>query len=154
MAVCVPGGWSVYEGVEMTAVDLVKQFEGYSATAYQCAGGKWTCGHGHTLAVNCETCCTAEQAEAWLKEDLAGAVKAVNALVHVPLTNNQREALYSFVFNVGLGNFSRSTLLKRLNAGDYSGAAAQFDRWAYADGKRLEGLARRRAAERALFETA
>jgi lysozyme len=71
--------------------------------------------------------------------------------VHVPLTQNQFDALVSFVFNLGVGNFRTSTLLKKLNAGDNDGAAQEFGRWIHAGGKALPGLVRRREAERALF---
>ncbi len=70
----------------------------------------------------------------------------------MPLTQGQWDALSSFVYNLGPGALEKSTLLRLLNAGDYSGAAAQFDRWVYASGKKLSGLVKRRAAERALFE--
>ncbi len=78
-------------------------------------------------------------------------MRAVNRLVTVPLTQNQFDALISFVFNLGIGNFRTSTLLKKLNAGDYTGAAKEFPPWVRADGKQLPGLIKRRDAEKALF---
>jgi lysozyme len=76
----------------------------------------------------------------------------VKRLVKVPLAQGQFDALVSFSFNVGLGALGSSTLLRKLNAGDYRGAAAEFPRWNKAGGKVYEGLTRRRAAERSLFE--
>ena len=95
--------------------------------------------------------CTAEQATAWLREDVQWAEAAVGTLVKVPLTQPQFDALVSFVFNVGHGAFGRSTMLSRLNAGDYQGAADQFPAWNRGASGVLPGLVARRAAERALF---
>jgi lysozyme len=94
---------------------------------------------------------TQAQADAWLREDLAKAAACVNANVKVPLTQNQFDALTDFCFNVGVGNFIASTLLRLLNAGNYAGAATQFDRWNLAAGRVLPGLVKRRLAERQLF---
>ena len=95
---------------------------------------------------------TKERAEELLRDDVKRFEGQVLRLVKVPLTQGQFDALVSFTYNLGAGNLSNSTLLRLLNVGDYSGAAAQFDRWVYASGKRLSGLVKRRAAERALFE--
>jgi lysozyme len=84
-------------------------------------------------------------------DDLRESEQAVDYLVKVPLTDNQRGALVSFVFNVGAGNFRASTLLKKLNIRDYDGAADEFPRWNKARGKVLIGLKRRRADEAKLF---
>ncbi len=137
----------------MTAADLIKQFEGFRSAAYRCPSGLLTCGWGHTFGVSGLTTCTAELAEEWLAEDLNNAAGTLVRLVRVPLTNNQRESILSFVFNTGETRFASSTLLRKLNAGDFSGAAAEFERWVHGGGRRLPGLAKRRAAERALFET-
>lgn len=114
---------------------------GYGSTR-RLDGGPWTVGERIT-----ET-----EAVALLSRDLSDAEAAVNRLVKVPLTQSQFDALVSFVFNVGAGAFERSTLLRVLNSGDYAGAAAQFGRWIYNDGKVMQGLSARRAAERAMFE--
>ncbi len=95
---------------------------------------------------------TQAQALALVERDLTSALDQVNAVVVVPLGVNQQAALIDFVYNVGAGNFERSTLLALLNQGDYAGAAAQFARWDYADGIVLPGLLRRREAEATLFE--
>jgi lysozyme len=94
---------------------------------------------------------TEAEAEAMLQEDLAIFAAHVAKLVKVPLSENQRGALVSFAYNCGHGALASSTLLKKLNAGDYDGAAAEFKRWNKAGGKVLRGLTRRREAEAALF---
>jgi lysozyme len=87
----------------------------------------------------------------WLDEDLKEAEDAVNRLVKVPLTQGQFDALASFVFNLGEGQFSKSTLLKLLNAGSYDGARDQFKRWVYDNGKVQPGLVKRRMGEAERF---
>lgn len=86
-----------------------------------------------------------------LREDVTTAVAAVRRSVRVPITQNQFDALVSLAFNIGAGAFHSSTLVRKLNAGDYRGAGEQFHRWVYAGGKRLNGLVKRRADEAALF---
>ncbi len=115
-------------------------------------GEPWTIGVGHTGGVKPGDTCTMEQAMAWLRSDVAWAEAAVNRRITVPLAQSQFDALVSFVFNVGESQFGTSTLLRLLNAGDYRGAAAQFDRWNLAGGRVMPGLVRRRAEERAMFE--
>ena len=78
---------------------------------------------------------------------------AVYENVKVGLNQNQFDALVSLTYNIGIGAFSKSTLLKKLNAGDYKGTSNQFDVWVNAGGKRLDGLVKRRAKEKALFLT-
>ncbi len=131
---------------------LIRQFEGLRLLAYKCAAGVWTIGYGSTAGVKPGQSITAERAEELLREDVARFEAAVSRLVTVPLSQGQFDALVSFAFNLGAKALEKSTLLRLLNAGDYSGAAAQFDRWVYASGKKLSGLVKRRAAERALFE--
>lgn len=135
------------------AVALVQQFEGLRLKPYCCSGGRWTIGYGHTHGITPLTPeITPETAESLLMADLRGVARDVEALVTAPLTQAQFDALVSFAFNCGAGALAQSTLLKKLNAEDYAGAAAEFSRWSRAGGKALEGLTRRRAAERALFE--
>lgn len=138
--------------ISQQGLDLIKSFEGLRLSAYKCPADVWTIGYGTTAGVKPGQAITKERAEELLREDVARFEAQVLRLVKVPLTQGQFDALTSFVYNLGAGNLSNSTLLRVLNAGDYSGAAAQFDRWDKAGGKVLPGLVRRRAAERALFE--
>jgi lysozyme len=133
-------------------VALVKQFEGLRTCAYLDAAGIWTIGYGHTGDdVRSGVRIDAAEAEALLRQDLAAAEEAVHALVTQPLAQPSFDALVSFVFNIGAAAFAGSTLLRKLNAGDIEGAAAEFERWRYAGGRVLPGLLRRRIAERTLF---
>lgn len=133
------------------AVDLVKEFEGCRLTAYKDQGGILTIGYGHTEGVQPNQTCTEEQAEVWLDCDLLVADAAIKRLVKAPLNNNEWDALVSFVFNVGGGNFQTSTLLKKLNAYQYSAAADEFEKWNHVNGVVNKGLSRRRGAEHDLF---
>ncbi len=133
-------------------LDLIKSFEGLRLTAYRCPADIPTIGYGTTAGVKMGDTITKERAEELLREDVKRFEGYIDRLVKVPLTQGQWDALSSFVYNLGPGALEKSTLLRLLNAGDYSGAAAQFDRWVYASGKKLSGLVKRRAAERALFE--
>lgn len=133
-------------------IDLIKHFEGLRLKAYQCSANVWTIGYGHTAGVRPGDTIDEAQAEAFLRKDIVDSENAVNRLVTVPLKQSQFDALVSFVFNLGSGNFRSSTLLRKLNAGDDAGAAAEFLRWVSAGGRRLAGLVRRREAEKTLFE--
>ena len=138
--------------ISQNGINLIKQFEGCRLEAYKCPAGVWTIGYGHTGSdVVSGKKITQEQAENLLKQDLIVHCNNVSKLVKVKLNQNQFDALVSFEYNVGYGNFSSSTLLKLLNKGDYTGAAGQFERWVYAGGKVLEGLKNRRKAEKELF---
>jgi lysozyme len=133
---------------------IIREFEGLRLKAYPdpaSGGDPWTIGFGHTLDVEPGDNCTLEQAEQWLLDDCADAEVAVLKHVRVPLSQGQLDALISFVFNLGAGNFHKSTLLRKLNAGDYVGAWQEFPRWNKAAGKVMPGLSRRRAAEAKLF---
>lgn len=141
-------------------VDLVKSFEGFQPTAYLCPAGVPTIGYGHTKGVtisdvSAKKTISKAEAETLLAEDLTVAGNSVRDLVNVGLSNLQFSALCSFVFNVGKGNLSSSTMLKLLNQAKFIDAAAQFDVWVKAtvEGKKvtLAGLVKRRAAEKHLF---
>lgn len=132
-------------------IDLIKNFEGFRNNAYQDSAGVWTIGYGHTATAYSGMTISRAQGEELLKQDLKRFEKAVRDRVIVPLTQNQFDALVSFSFNVGVGAFSKSTLLKRLNQGDYNGAKNEFKRWVHAGGGRLQGLVRRREKEAQLF---
>lgn len=114
--------------------------------------GILTIGYGHTGSeVHLGQKITQEQAEKYLKQDITIHSNNVSRLVKAPLNQNQFDALVSFEYNVGYGNFASSTMLKLLNQKKYTEAAAQFGRWVYANKKILQGLVKRRAAEKELF---
>lgn len=133
---------------------FIMAHEGVRLKAYPdpgTGGAPWTIGVGHTHDVQEGDTCSVDGAMAFLREDCAAAESAVNRLVKVPITQDQFDALVDFVFNVGEGNFAGSTLLRLLNAGDYTGADRQFARWNLAAGRILPGLVTRRADEATLF---
>ena len=139
-------------------IQLIKSFEGCRLKAYKCPAGVWTIGIGHTGVVNGKPITegmtiTELMAETLLAIDLQKFENAINTKVKKPLTQNEFDALVSFVFNIGIGAFTSSTMLKLLNQGNIELAAGQFDRWIYAKGKVLNGLKKRRAAEKVLFLT-
>ena len=137
--------------VSDAGLKLVMGFEGLRLTAYQDSVGVWTIGYGSTNGVEPGDVITEAQAEDLLRIDMRSAEKCLDDHVTVALNQNQYDALASFVFNLGCGAFSGSTLLRDLNAGDYQGAADQFGRWVHAGTDILPGLVKRRANERALF---
>ncbi|MGY0794275.1 lysozyme [Azospirillum argentinense] len=154
----VPSGAATPRDIHPDALALVRHFEGLYLKAYLCPAGVPTIGYGHTAGVKMGQTINGLQAEVFLRADMGAAAEQVDRLVKVPLTDRQRGALASFVFNLGAGSLQESTLLILLNRGDYKGAAGQFGRWVFAtvNGKKveLEGLKKRRAAEKALFEAA
>src|ERR1700761_3554452 len=133
---------------------LTEQSESCRLTAYQDQVGVWTIGYGHTGPdVTPKLTITQSQAETLLAHDVGRAADCVNKAVTIELTQNEFDALVDFVFNVGTGAFTGSTLLRVLNAGDLAAAANQFDLWDHAGGAVVAGLLRRRQAETALFNT-
>jgi lysozyme len=138
-------------------IAFIKDFEGFSDKPYHCSAGVLTIFWGHTKTAkdyvgrNLSPSEAERIGEQLLKLDLLEFERAVDRLVKVSITQNQYDALISFVYNLGAGNFAKSKLLRKLNAGDYLGAAKQFKCWIYADGKKLKGLVKRRAAEAELF---
>lgn len=132
-------------------LDLIKSFEGLRLTAYRDAVGILTIGYGHTGDVRVGQVITNNQANELLIKDIGWAEKAVNRLTQVPLSQGQFDALVSFVFNLGENNFRKSTLLKKLNACDFDGASNEFIKWNRAGGQVLNGLTKRRTAEKDLF---
>ena len=139
-------------GVIGMAGALVVWFEGRSLVAYLDPVGIPTICEGVTQGVRLGDVATPAECDALLEKELTIALSAVERQVRVPLPDARRAALASFVYNVGEGQFSRSTLLRKLNAGDAAGACAELSRWVYAGGKQLAGLVKRRAAERELCE--
>jgi lysozyme len=146
---------SIVNSLVSSAQNLIIRFEGFSDRAYKDTGGVWTIGYGHVIQSHEQylmtKTITRQEADLLLIADMQNAINCVNSYVRVPLTNNQRDALISFTFNVGCEALKGSTLLKKLNAFDYSGAAAEFDRWVYDNGKVISGLVNRRSEEKRIF---
>jgi len=132
---------------------LLKSFEQCRLSAYRDSAGIATIGWGHTDGVKMTDTCSQDQADRWLVGDVQAAVNACDANAPKNLTQNQFDALVVFTFNVGVGAEAHSTLLAKLNAGDTAGAADEFLKWNHAGGVVVDGLTRRRQAERALFLT-
>lgn len=137
-------------------IKLIKDFEGERLGAYLCPAGVWTIGYGHTDAAGPPKVVpgmviTKREAEDILRRDLLKYEVAVEKAVKVPLKPNQFDALVSFCYNVGTGAFNKSTLVKKLNRGDYDAVPAELMKWNKANGKELAGLTRRRRAEAALW---
>lgn len=145
--------------ISANGIALIKQFEGCKLKAYPdpASGGKpWTIGYGWTQAVDGRAIIpgmTIDQstADRLLKCGVVQYEQGVNQLVKATITQGQFDALVSFAYNLGLRSLSTSTLLAKTNAGDIKGAANEFGKWINANGKPMNGLIKRRAAERELF---
>lgn len=145
--------------INAAGLALIRRFEGLKLHAYICPAGVPTIGYGHTRTVTMQDVVdsktiTEAEAERLLREDLETFEAAIGTLCKKPLSDNQFSALVSFTFNVGVGAFRNSTLLKKLNEGLYGEVRSQLMRWNKAGGKALPGLTKRRAAEADLFERA
>lgn len=148
--------------VSAAGVDFIKSWEGLALGAYRDVAGVWTIGYGHTQGFRDgrfgpDASISQAQAEALLAEDLAPREAAVSALCKAALNQHEFDALVSLVYNIGAGAFARSTVRRRLEGGDRTGAADAFLMWnkARVGGtlREVRGLTRRRRAERALFLT-
>lgn len=137
--------------IDALSLACIKRWEGLRLTAYRDVGGKWTIGYGHVNGAREGMRITEPVAEDWLRRDLAQAELAVDTAVKVALSDNQFGALVSFVFNVGVNAFKRSTLLRKLNAADYDAVPAELLRWTKAGGRQVPGLVNRRNAEIGLW---
>ena len=140
-------------------IEFIRQLEGEKLTAYPDIVGIWTIGVGHTGFVDGKPVArgmtiTKEKSKEILTADLKRFESAVNGAVKITLTQNQFDALVSLAFNIGEGAFTRSTLVKKLNAGDKKGAAEQFLVWKNAGGRVSQGLLNRRQKEKTMFEVA
>mgnify|MGYP003421861971 FL=1 len=133
------------------AYELIKQFEGLRLKAYLCPAGIWTIGYGHTSGVSPNSFITIQEADEYLHRDVAAIEMQLNKL-NLSLRQCQWDAIVSFVFNVGIGNFKASTLLAkiRINPDDNS-IIDEFLRWVYANGKVMRGLQKRRLTEMKLY---
>lgn len=123
-------------------------FEGKSNSSYLDPVDIWTVCYGSTKGVEKGDYKTDDECLMLLAEDLVEHDKKMLRYVHVNLLDHQHAAFLSFTYNVGVGAFSKSTMLKKLNKGDYTGACNELSKWVYAGGKKLNGLVRRREAER------
>jgi lysozyme len=143
--------------ISRAAIELIKSFEGYRRKAAQLPDGRWTIGYGHTLTAREGAEVSESDAEALLMYDLINVAHAVNEHSYTPLTQNQFDALCCFAFNVGVENFRRSSVLRRVNEGQLLQAACAMEMWRKADfeGERIviDALVRRRSAEKTLFLT-
>lgn len=142
--------------ISFNGLQFLKDGEGFRKEAYKDTGGVWTIGYGTIKwlgkPVEQGMTITEKEAELALQADLSWAQTAVNKLVKAPLSQNMFDALVSFVYNIGENAFMKSTLLRKLNARDYKGAAQEFLRWKFDNGKEIQGLLNRRIKEKALFE--
>lgn len=134
-----------------TAVTEIVKHEGFHSSWYKCPAGELTIGHGLTKAFWNKPTITKEESLAVVKQRADAIGKEVLSMVQKPLTSNQLAALISFTYNVGIGNFQQSTLLKELNKGNYSKVPAELKRWVYSKKVKLNGLVARRASEAALW---
>jgi lysozyme len=140
--------------ISQQGIAMIKKFEGFSAHAYVCPAGKLTIGYGHAIRPSedfTDKTIDQNEAELLLENDIHYAEQAINRLVSVPVSQNQFDALTSFIYNIGAHAFENSTLLRALNKGDFILASKQFSRWIYYNGNKISGLVVRRAAEAALF---
>ena len=143
--------------ISQNGLDLIKKFEGFRDTAYVCPAGVMTIGYGTTVIdgkpVKRGMRCTREQAEMWLETDANTFLRQIEKYISddIELNQNQVDSLASFVYNIGIGNFKKSTLLKHLNEGFFVLAANEFARWNKGGGRVLKGLVDRRAEESDLF---
>lgn len=145
--------------LSQAGIDLIKKFEGFSANAYPdpATGNEpWTIGYGTTIYPNGSKVkkgdsASPARAEEYLRHDVAKFESGVSALLTAPTTQGQFDAMVSLAYNIGLGNFGKSTLLKKHNSRCYTCAADQFRVWNRANGKVMNGLTKRRAAERQVY---
>lgn len=136
----------------------LEAFEGRRPKMYQDSVGIWTIGVGHAISKDHEIAkalfphdLSDIEIDALLNSDLEKTCKGVESHLMLPVSDNQFAALVSFAFNVGLGNFASSSLLKYINLGKFAQAANEFIRWNHAEGKVIAGLTTRRLAEKELF---
>ena len=144
--------------ISENGLKLIKKFEGLSLKPYLCSAGIPTIGFGNTFYENMkkvtlqDETITEERADSLFNFLVTtNYVNVVNRLVIVDINQNQFDALVSFVYNLGSGNFEKSTLLKKVNQEDFIGASLEFEKWNRASGKVLNGLTKRRLAEKELF---
>ena len=133
------------------AYALIRRYEGLRLTSYRDPVGIWTVGYGTTQGAEPDQHITEEEAEAMLRHEVAHVEGVLTAAITRPVEQHQFDACVALAYNIGCGNFTHSTLLRKLNAGDREGAAEEFGRWCHAGTSVLPGLVERRKAERELF---
>ena len=144
--------------ISSTCTNLVKRYEGFRSKPYKCPANVWTIGYGSTFYINGEKVSQhdSEISETFASELLENVLNdfatKVDKVIKVSLNQNQFDALVSFTYNIGIGAFTKSTLLKKLNNVDFQGASNEFVRWNKANGKVLNGLTKRRIDEQKLFD--
>ncbi len=149
----------MYMRTSINGIEVIKQFEGFSAKPYLCPANYLTIGYGHVisekekLSTHHSPLITKLQAEELLRHDLQKFESAISKLISVPLTQNQFDALVSFTYNLGAGALQRSTLRSKINRNEHQLAATEFLKWVYAGGRKLAGLLARRQAESTLYLT-
>lgn len=137
--------------------DLIKRFEGFRSEPYLCPAKIPTIGYGSTFYPDGTKVALSDkpinesQAQTILERTVMGFAKSVNDLVKVELTQGQFDALVDFAYNLGAGKLASSTLLKKINAKDFTGASTEFEKWVLSGGVKLKGLVDRRESERKLF---
>jgi GH24 family phage-related lysozyme (muramidase) len=138
-----------------TGLNLIKGYEGLRMSAHYAPNEQWTVGYGHISSARHGMSVTEGDAERLLKDDVQPIEQLISDTVRAPLNQNEHDALVSLIFNIGEDNWKRSTVLRKLNAGDKIGAANAFELWTKAHISNelvaLDGLVRRRAAEKSLF---
>jgi lysozyme len=145
--------------INEAGLGIIKAFEGFAPTPYLCPANRWTIGFGSTwdskgrAVTGSHLPVTRDEAGRLLAREVRHVESAINKLVKSELTENMFSAIASLVYNIGTGNFQRSTLKMKLNRGEYENAADEFPKWRKAGGRILKGLVRRRAQERELFLT-
>lgn len=137
--------------VSNEGVIFIKRWEGFRSKPYVCDGGVLTIGYGHTHDVREGQRVTELEADQMLRRDLDYYATKVADVIHITLNQNQFDALVSLTYNIGVPAFAKSTLLKKLNEGNFHAAGEQFTRWVHAKGKKLPGLIRRRSEEQEMF---
>lgn len=141
--------------VSQECAEFISKWEGYSDKSYADIVGVWTIGYGTTRVdgrkVQPGMTCTREEALHWLWQEAQEGLDFIADRIEVEINQNQVDAITSLTYNIGVGAFSKSTLLRKLNAGDIDGAADEFLKWNKAGGKPVKGLTRRRESERAIF---
>ena len=143
--------------VSNKGLELIKEFEGFSSVAYLCSAKKVTIGYGNTFwedetPIKIGEQISKDRAETLLKNIVDEFAKSVEGNLKISVTQNQFDAMVSLAYNIGIGAFSNSTLLRQLNCGNFVGASHEFLRWNKSNGKPLLGLTRRREREKILFD--